>query len=152
MYTPPIMVVWILSELKIHRLQHWRISLLKKPITRKLVSVQTVNAKCGEIFPGLPIPDPCPKTIINFDQHRLFSLHFGQTFKKIAISSDQSIPWRARVINLTEVVGRCIVFFVTHVEILALRGKFRSHNYWRFWRGVWNGNWTDYRWIRNPNV
>jgi hypothetical protein len=36
----------------------------------------------------------------------------------MAIISDQSIPWRARVINLAEVVGRCDVFFVTHVVVL----------------------------------
>jgi len=36
----------------------------------------------------------------------------------MAIISDQGIPWRARAINLSEVVGRCNVFFVTYVELL----------------------------------
>jgi hypothetical protein len=39
----------------------------------------------------------------------------------MAIISDQRIPWRARVNNLAEMVGRCNVFFVTHV--LALHSK-----------------------------
>jgi hypothetical protein len=36
----------------------------------------------------------------------------------MAIISDQGIPWRAWVINLAEVFGRCNVFFVMHVVIL----------------------------------
>jgi hypothetical protein len=41
------MIALIFFELKIHRLQRLMILILKKPIARKLVSVQTVNAKCG---------------------------------------------------------------------------------------------------------
>jgi hypothetical protein len=41
------MIAWTFFELEIHKLQRLMILILKKPITRKLVSVQTVNAKCG---------------------------------------------------------------------------------------------------------
>jgi hypothetical protein len=36
----------------------------------------------------------------------------------MAMISDQNIPWRIRVINLADVVGRCNVFFVTHAVVL----------------------------------
>jgi hypothetical protein len=36
----------------------------------------------------------------------------------MAIISDQSIPWRSKVINPAEVGGRCNVFFDTHVVVL----------------------------------
>jgi len=35
----------------------------------------------------------------------------------VAIISDQGIPWRARLINLAEVVNRRNVFFVTHAVV-----------------------------------
>ncbi len=35
----------------------------------------------------------------------------------MVIISDQGIPWRARLINLAEVVGRSNVFFVTHAVV-----------------------------------
>jgi hypothetical protein len=74
---------------------------------------------------NFPFRTPIPRLASISTSISSFLSHSGP-FLKRAIISDQGFPWRSRVINLAEVVGRCNVFFVKHAVALSSKESLDS--------------------------